>query len=46
MLTSLGRSGVPLYLVYGKGATPKILPQLLTPGLVVQALNGAAGSGG
>jgi thiol:disulfide interchange protein DsbD len=40
-LTALGRSGVPLYLVYGKAATPKILPQLLTPGLVVQALNGA-----
>ena len=41
MLTSLGRSGVPLYLVYGKGATPKILPQLLTPGLVAQALTAA-----
>jgi thiol:disulfide interchange protein DsbD len=40
-LTALGRSGVPLYLVYGKAATPKILPQLLTPGLVVEALDAA-----
>ncbi|MHB8284944.1 MAG: protein-disulfide reductase DsbD family protein [Caulobacteraceae bacterium] len=44
-LTALGRSGVPLYLVYGKAATPKILPQLLTPGVVVQALNGAVSGG-
>jgi thiol:disulfide interchange protein len=42
-----GRSGVPLYLVYAPGQTePRILPQLLTPGLVIRALNeaGAASS--
>ena len=38
-----GRSGVPLYLVYSPGSdAPRILPQLLTPGLVAEALNDAA----
>ena len=41
-LTQAGRSGVPLYLVYGKTATPQVLPQLLTPGVVAGALNAAA----
>lgn len=37
-----GRSGVPLYLVYpAGGGAPEILPQLLTPGLVVKALERA-----
>jgi thiol:disulfide interchange protein DsbD len=42
-LTAEGRSGVPLYLVYGKGPTPRVLPQLLTSGIVVDALNEAGG---
>jgi thiol:disulfide interchange protein DsbD len=42
-LTAQGRSGVPLYLVYGKGPTPRVLPQLLTSGIVVDALNEAGG---
>lgn len=34
-----GRSGVPLYLFYAPGrAEPRILPQLLTEGVVVEAL--------
>jgi len=34
-----GRSGVPLYLLYAPGQPePRILPQLLTEGLVVEAL--------
>lgn len=37
-LARFGRNGVPLYLVYPKGADPKILPQLLTPDLVIRAL--------
>ena len=42
-LSSLGRSGVPLYLVYGpRSATPAILPQVLTPGGVAAALTTAA----
>ena len=37
-----GRSGVPLYLVYAPGqAEPRILPQLLTEGTVVDALKSA-----
>ncbi|HEX7759817.1 MAG TPA: thioredoxin family protein, partial [Caulobacteraceae bacterium] len=42
-LADQGRVGVPLYLVYGAGGgAPKVLPQLLTPALVVDALNDAA----
>ena len=38
-----GRSGVPLYLLYAPGRTgPRILPQLLTEGTVVDALKSAA----
>jgi thiol:disulfide interchange protein/DsbC/DsbD-like thiol-disulfide interchange protein len=34
-----GRSGVPLYLLYRPGAAePRVLPQLLTEGVVVEAL--------
>ena len=34
-----GRSGVPLYLLYAPGvAEPRVLPQLLTEGVVVDAL--------
>ena len=37
-----GRSGVPLYLLYSPGsAEPRILPQLLTEGVVVDALKRA-----
>ena len=38
-LQAHGRSGVPLYLLYRPGrAEPEILPQLLTEGVVVDAL--------
>jgi len=38
-----GRSGVPLYLLYAPGqAEPRVLPQLLTEGTVVDALKDAA----
>ena len=34
-----GRSGVPLYLLYPAGpGTPEVLPQILTEGLVLQAI--------
>ncbi|MBX9803755.1 MAG: thioredoxin family protein [Caulobacteraceae bacterium] len=37
-----GRSGVPLYLLYSPGAAePRVLPQLLTEGVVVEALGDA-----
>jgi thiol:disulfide interchange protein DsbD len=42
-LQKAGRIGVPLYLLYdGKGNPPQVLPQLLTPGAVVGALDRAA----
>jgi thiol:disulfide interchange protein DsbD len=42
-LAEHGRAGVPLYLVYGAdGAPPAVLPQLLTEGMVVQAIGKAA----
>jgi len=42
-LKAQGRAGVPLYLVYDpKGGDPQVLPQILTEGGVVAALNTAA----
>ncbi|ACI98072.1 protein-disulfide reductase DsbD family protein [Rhodospirillum centenum] len=39
VLEGFGRSGVPLYLLYRPGeAEPEVLPQILTPGLVLEAL--------
>ncbi|HTI67763.1 MAG TPA: thioredoxin family protein [Caulobacteraceae bacterium] len=40
-LAARGRSGVPLYLVYGRAGEPAILPQLLTEGVVAAALDKA-----
>lgn len=41
-LADFGRVGVPLYVVYPKnGAAPVILPQLLTEGLVIDAIERA-----
>ncbi|HET7798409.1 MAG TPA: thioredoxin family protein, partial [Nevskia sp.] len=37
-LERFGRSGVPLYLLYGDGAEPQVLPQVLTPATVLAAL--------
>jgi thiol:disulfide interchange protein DsbD len=38
-LARYGRNGVPLYVVYPRnGGQPRVLPQVLTPGLVVEAL--------
>jgi thiol:disulfide interchange protein len=44
-LTALGRSGVPAYVLYssnssaGSGDTPVLLPEALTPGIVIDALS-------
>ncbi len=35
VLARHGRSGVPLYLLYAGGAQPSVLPQLLTPDIVL-----------
>jgi len=41
-LASHGRAGVPLYLVYGvNGGEPAILPSILTPDIVVKAVEAA-----
>jgi thiol:disulfide interchange protein/DsbC/DsbD-like thiol-disulfide interchange protein len=41
-LARFGRSGVPLYLYYSKtGGVPIVLPQLLTPGLLLDRLKAA-----
>ncbi|MDQ0315199.1 thiol:disulfide interchange protein DsbD [Amorphus orientalis] len=42
LLERHGRAGVPLYLVYPAGSgTPEVLPQILTEGLVVKAIEKA-----
>jgi thiol:disulfide interchange protein len=42
ILSRYGRSGVPLYLLYVKGTEPKVLPQILTPDIVLDSLNGTS----
>lgn len=43
-LSEFGQGGLPLYVVYpADGGEPQVLPQVLTPGIVVDALNKAAG---
>jgi Thiol:disulfide interchange protein len=37
-LESFGRTGVPLYLLYSPDGTAKILPELLTQDIVIDAL--------
>ncbi|MCB1587452.1 MAG: thioredoxin family protein, partial [Xanthomonadales bacterium] len=37
-LARFGRTGVPLYVYYRPGQAPEVLPQLLTPDLVVDTL--------
>ncbi|MEY6760625.1 protein-disulfide reductase DsbD family protein [Kluyvera ascorbata] len=43
-MTAFGQGGLPLYVVYpADGSAPKVLPQVLTPMIVVDALNQASG---
>lgn len=37
-LNQFGRDGVPLYVIYKTGQEPKLLPQLLTTNIVIEAL--------
>jgi thiol:disulfide interchange protein DsbD len=38
-LTALGRSGVPAYALYAPGESqPQMLPEVLTPGIVLDAV--------
>ncbi|WP_263358190.1 protein-disulfide reductase DsbD family protein [Acidicapsa ligni] len=47
VLTSYGRSGVPAYALYAPGSTdaPTLLPEVLTPGIVIDALSKLPGAG-
>jgi thiol:disulfide interchange protein len=40
-LNKLGRSGIPTYALYVPGAPARVLPEVLTPGIVFDALNEA-----
>jgi thiol:disulfide interchange protein DsbD len=48
VLASFGKAGVPMYLLYRPGAPgdPRVLPELLTVDLVIDALREAAGAAG
>ena len=46
VLMRYGREGVPLYVVYPKGGAVVLLPELLTPGLVLDALSAPPDSKG
>ncbi len=41
-LAGFGRTGVPLYVYYAPGRTPRVLPQILTAGIVREAIEGAS----
>ena len=43
-LSSFGRSGVPLYVFYPPGREPVLLPQVLSPGIVIETITAAAGA--
>ena len=37
-LAEFGRNGVPLYVFYPAGGTPQILPEILTPAIILSSL--------
>jgi len=38
LLQKFGRSGVPLYLLYDRGGSPHVLPQILTEATILDAI--------
>lgn len=44
VLTAFGRSGVPLYVFYPARGEPVLLPQILTPGIVIETITRTAGA--
>lgn len=44
-LAGFGRNGVPIYVYYAPGQPPAVLPQLLTPSIVLDAIGAAGGDG-
>lgn len=45
-LRRFGRDGVPLYVYFPPGAPPRVLPQILTPGIVLSTIGEMPGSAG
>ena len=43
-LSRFGRSGVPLYVFFPPGREPVLLPQVLSPGIVIETITAAAGA--
>jgi thiol:disulfide interchange protein DsbD len=43
LLRKFGRAGVPCYVVYPPGGQPIVLPEVITPEIVLHALDQAAG---
>ena len=41
-LRTLGRNGVPVYAIYQKGRAPSLLPELVTPDIIVQSIESCA----
>ena len=41
-LRALGRNGVPVYALYKKGRPPYLLPELVTPDIIVQSIQNVA----
>ncbi len=41
-LAAFGRNGVPLYVYYPKSGEPQVLPEVLTPALILDAIAGTA----
>jgi thiol:disulfide interchange protein DsbD len=44
-LAAFGRNGVPLYVFYPAKGAPIILPELLTPAIVINAIDSAGFNG-
>jgi thiol:disulfide interchange protein DsbD len=44
-LASFGRQGVPLYVLYGRTGEPRVLPEVITSGIVLDALTATLGAG-
>lgn len=42
LLKTFGRPGVPMYVIYSPGKEPVLLPELITPGIVTDAIQEAA----
>src|SRR5262249_42811758 len=44
-LASFDRQGVPLYVLYGRAGEVRVLPEVITSGIVLEALESTLGAG-